>query len=104
MMIEQNKCSPELLCRLTEHGIFFCYIDRFLSANAEGIRTKALFNAIYQDLRSLNLNVRDIFAEAIRATRVSMTPAEQEQFYNKHIRKMTFTIDADGNVQFSLKP
>lgn len=32
-----------------------------------------------------------------------MSPAERRQFYEKHIRHMTLTIDENGNVSIELK-
>jgi hypothetical protein len=39
----------------------------------------------------------------LRNTRIEMSPAERRQFYEKHIRHMTLTIDENGNVSIELK-
>ena len=64
----------------------------------------ALFKEMYRYLdQSIHLNVNEMFQEALRATRVTMTEAEQRQFYDKHIRQMRLVIDGDGNVSIELK-
>ena len=50
-----------------------------------------------------SLNVNDMFDAALRNTRIEMSPAERRQFYEKHIRHMTLTIDENGNVSIELK-
>ena len=45
----------------------------------------------------------DMFDAALRNTRIEMSPAERRQFYEKHIRHMTLTIDENGNVSIELK-
>jgi len=44
-----------------------------------------------------------MFDAALRNTRIEMSPAERRQFYEKHIRHMTLTIDENGNVSIELK-
>lgn len=44
-----------------------------------------------------------MFDNALHATRISMTPAERQQFYEKHIRQMSLAIDPEGNVTLELK-
>lgn len=68
---------------LAESGIFYCYIDDFYSGNADGIKMSALFKEMYRYLdHSIHLNVNDMFAEALRITRLTMTEAEKRQFYD----------------------
>ena len=40
---------------------------------------------------------------ALRNTRIEMSPSERRQFYDKHIKHMTLTIDENGNVSIELK-
>lgn len=47
MMIEKEKCGPEMKATLSKHGIFYCYIDSFYEGNCEGIKKNALFDEIY---------------------------------------------------------
>ena len=52
---------------------------------------------------SVHLNVNDMFDAALRETFRSSCFAERRQFYEKHIRHMTLTIDENGNVSIELK-
>lgn len=103
MMIEREKCGPDMKAALANSGIFYCYIDDFYDANSESIKKNALFNEIYRALdEALQLNVNEMFHKALTATRINMTPAEQRQFFNKYIRKMHLVIDEDGNASIEL--
>ena len=104
VMVEREKCSHAMKQALAESGIFYCYIDDFYSGNADGIKMSALFKEMYRYLdHSIHLNVNDMFAEALRITRLTMTEAEKRQFYDKYIRPMHLVIDSEGNVSIELK-
>lgn len=104
IMIEREKCGPDMKAALAESGIFYCYLDDFYSGNSEDIKKNALFKEMYRWIdNSVHLNVNDMFDAALRNTRIEMSPAERRQFYEKHIRHMTLTIDENGNVSIELK-
>ena len=104
VMVEREKCSHAMKQALAESGIFYCYIDDFYSGNADGIKMSALFKEMYRYLdHSIHLNVNDMFAEALRITRLTTTEAEKRQFYDKYIRPMHLVIDSEGNVSIELK-
>lgn len=104
VMIEREKCGPDMKAALANSGIFYCYIDDFYSGNSEAIKNSALFNELYRYLDdALKLNVNDMLDAAISATRITMTTQEKRQFYDKHIRQMKLVIDPDGNVSIELR-
>lgn len=104
VMIEREKCGPDMKTALVESGIFYCYIDDFYSGNSEDIKMGALFKEMYRYIdNSIHLNVNTMFDEALRATRLTMSTAERRQFYDKHIKQMYLTIDEEGNVGIELK-
>ena len=104
MMVEREKCGPDMKRALVESGIFYCYIDNFYSANSESILMSALFKELYRYLdHAVQLNANEMLDEALRATRINMSPAEKRQFFEKHIKGMRLVIDGDGNVSVELK-
>lgn len=40
--------------------------------------------------------------DALEATRITMSPVEQKQFYSKYIKNMKLVIDEDGNASLEL--
>lgn len=104
VMIEREKCGPDMKAAMANSGIFYCYIDDFYSGNSEDIKKNALFNELYRYLdNAVTLNVNDMLEAAITATRITMTPAEKRQFFDKHIKHMSLVIDPDGNVSIQLR-
>lgn len=104
VMLEREKCSSAMKHALSESGTFYCYIDDFYSGNSDEIRMSALFKEMYQYLdNAIHLNVNDMFADALQATRISMTDAEKRQFYDRYIRSLRLTIDRDGNASIDFK-
>lgn len=103
VMIEREKCGPDMKAALANSGIFYCYIDDFYAGNSEDIKKNALFNEIYRSLdKALHLNVNKMFEDALTATRIDMTPAERRQFFEKYIRKMKLVINEDGDASIEL--
>ena len=103
-MVEREKCGPDMKAALANSGIFYCYIDDFYSGNSEDIKKNALFRELYRYLdEAVHLNVNDMMDSAFAATRITMTPQERRQFYEKHIKRMSLVIAEDGNVSIELK-
>lgn len=104
VMIEREKCGPDMKAALVSSGIFFCYIDDFYSGNAEEIKHSALFREMYRYIdNNVRLNVNDMFNEALRATRIDMSDAERKQFFYRYIRTMQMSISDDGDVVIEFK-
>lgn len=104
VMIEREKCGPDMKAALANSGIFYCYIDDFYTGDGEDLKRNALFNELYRALdEALNLNVKDMFEAALTATRIDMAPASKRQFYDKYIKQMKLLIDEDGNASLELK-
>lgn len=104
VMIEREKCGPDMKAALVSSGIFFCYIDDFYSGNAEEIKHSALFREMYRYIdNSIRLNVNEMFNEALRATRIDMSDAERKQFFHRYIRTMQMSISDDGDVMIEFK-
>lgn len=104
VMVEREKCGADIKAALINSGIFYCYLDDFNSGKSDDIRFNALIHEISRHLdRSIHLNVNRMLEEAYRATRVNMSSAEKQQFYQKFIRHMHLVIEEDGNVRIELQ-
>lgn len=103
MMVEREKCGPDMKAALANSGIFYCYLDDFYTGDGEDLKNNVLFNELYRRLdKGLNLNAYQMLDDALTATRIDMSPAERKQFFNKYIRNMKLVIDDDGNVSLEL--
>ena len=104
VMIEREKCGPDMKAALANSGIFYCYIDDFYTGDGEDLKRNALFNELYRALdEALNLNVNELFEKALKATRIDMAPAAKRQFFDKYIKQMQLVIDEDGNASIELR-
>ena len=104
VMIEREKCGPDMKAALANSGIFYCYIDDFYTGDGEDLKKNALFNEIYRALdEALKLNVKDMLDAALLATRIEMSPAAKRQFFEKYIKRMSLVIDDDGNASIELR-
>lgn len=104
VMLEREKCGPDIKAALANSRIFYCYLDDFYSGNATDLKKNALIHEIYHYLdRTFSLNITDMMEEVYRSTRVNMTDAEKQQFIDKYIKPMNLVIDKDGNISIKLK-
>ena len=104
VMVEHDKCGPDLKNALAERGIFYCYLDDFYSGDSEDLKVKALLREIGTTLsRSLQLNLNTMFDDALRATRITMDAAERQQFYQKYIRKIALEVSDEGDVSLAIR-
>lgn len=104
VMVEHDKCGPDLKNALAEHGIFYCYLDDFYSGDSEDLKQKALFRemAIYLE-QTFRLNLYEMLDQALYTTRINMTDAERKQFYDRHLRPLQMSISDKGDVNLAIK-
>jgi hypothetical protein len=103
VMIEREKCGPDMKAEMKKAGIFYCYIDDFYSGNTEDIKMRALFSELYRYIgEHLDLNAKTMLNEALRATRLPLSDAEKRQIYEKYIKRMKLVVAEDGQVSIEL--
>lgn len=103
VMIEREKCGPDMKAALANSGIFYCYLDDFYTGDGEDLKKNALFNELFRSLdKAINLNAKLMLNDALTATRIEMPVSEKKQFYAKYIKNMKLVIDDDGNVSLEL--
>lgn len=104
VMIEHDKCGPDMKSALADSGIFYCYLDDFYSGDSEELKTNALFQEMREYMeKAVQLNVMDMFNDALRATRIEMTSAERQQFYDKYVKTLQLSISDEGKVSLVIK-
>ena len=104
VMIEREKCGPDLKNALAEHGIFYCYLDDFYTGDSEELKMNALFREMRNYMaRAVRLNVNAMLDDALRSTRITMPPSERKQFYDKYIKTLQLVIDDNGDVSLAIK-
>lgn len=104
VMVERDNCGADLKNALLNAGVFYCYIDDFYSGNSEDIKHSALFMEMYRYIdRAVRLNINDMFDDALRNTRIELSPAEKKQFISQYIKTMQMTIDESGDVVLKFK-
>jgi len=104
VMIERANCGHDLKQALNGAGIFYCFIDDFYSGNTEDIKQRALFQEMHKYLNNtVKLNINEMFEDALIQTRIEMTEAEKQQFFNKYVKNLILSISTEGNVVIEFK-
>lgn len=101
VMLEWSKCGLDIRNALESRRIFYCFIDDFCTGNSNDIKIEALLKEVRAYLDRVPLsqwNVREMLSEVYHNTRVSMTEAEENQFYVKYIKPMSLVIDPNSGA------
>lgn len=106
VMVEHDKCGPDLKQALLDRGIFYCYIDDFYSADggSSDLKQNLLLQKLNTKLdKQFRINLNDLLEETLRSLRVSMCTSERKQFLDRHLRTIQMRIDEDGELHLELK-
>lgn len=104
LMIEREKCGPDMKAALVNTGIFYCYLDDFYSGDSEELKMNALFREMRSYMaQAVKLNVNAMMDDAFRATRIVMSPSERQQFYDKYVKTLQLVIGDTGDVSLVVK-
>lgn len=102
VLAEYEKCGDSLRGALEKAGIFYCFLDDFADS-ASDIKVAALKNAMKGYLEgSLRLNVGTMMEELYAKARVSMTPAEKKNFFDKYLKTLRLAIASDGTASIAV--
>ena len=104
LMIEREKCGPDMKAALVNTGIFYCYLDDFYSGDSEELKMNALFREMRNYMaQAVKLNVNAMLDDAFRATRIVMSPSERQQFYDKYVKTLQLVIGDTGDISLAIK-
>lgn len=104
VMIERDNCGPDLKNALVSRGISYCYIDDFYSGDVDDIKQSALITTMKRYIdNAVHLNINEMFSEAMQTTRIEMSQAEKNRFFDMYVRTVQMKIDSDGNVIIDFK-
>ena len=105
VLVESDKCGPDIKRAMIDAGITYCYMDDFCTGNSDEIRIQAVLNEVRKSLdEAVHFNIQELFQEAIRRTRAELSIGEQAQFYDRYLRPMRLNVDKEGNVEVLLGP
>lgn len=105
VMVEQNKVSGEIVQKMIDSDIPFCYLDQFCQGGqSHRMKVDALLSECQRFVSKHfeSFNVQEMVNVALLQTRIEMSKAEQKQFYERYIKTMRLKITADGmvNIEF----
>ena len=101
VMVEQSKVSGEVIQKMIDSDIPFCYLDQFCQG---GQSHKMKVDALLSECRRFvgqhyqPVNVHEMLNVALLQTRIDLSKAESKQFYERYIKAMKLQIDTDGTI------
>lgn len=104
VMVEYEKCGPDIKTALVEKGIFYCYIDDFYSGNCEDIKITALIReANKRFAQMVQVNINDVLNRTLQTTRITLSEEEKKRMINQYFKAVHFEIDASGDIHLKIQ-
>lgn len=106
VMVEQSKVSGEVVQKMIDSDIPFCYLDQFCQGGqSHKMKVDALLSECQRFVSKHfeSFNVQEMVNVALLQTRIEMSKAEQKQFYERYIKTMRLKIVADGTVNIEFE-
>ncbi len=100
-IIEHGKCSADYLNTLKANGLRYCFSDIFNSNVADNLRNKLMLKKIRLALPDLStVNLKDLLDDVEASEHIVMTGDQKKNFYKKYLKKLSISIDDDGNMNY----
>lgn len=98
VMIEYEKCGPDIKSALISRGIFYCSIDDFCSGNISDFKNLILLQELDKRIdNAIELNAKTLLESVFIASRIEATEVERKNFFDKYIKKLRLKIDGENN-------
>lgn len=101
VMVEQSKVSGEVIQKMMDSDIPFCYLDQFCqSGQSHKMKVDALLSECQRFVGKHfePFSITEMMNVALLQTRIDLSKAESKQFYERYIKTMKLKIGTDGNV------
>ena len=102
VMVEQDKVSYEVVQKMVESDIPFCYLDQFCQGGqSHRMKVDALLSECkrFAGKHFESFNVKEMMNVALLQTRIELSKTEEKQFYERYLKTMRLKIEADGTVR-----
>ena len=100
VMVEYDKCGPNIKSALLEKGIFYCYIDDFYSGDCEDIKITALLRETNRRLeQAIQMNLHELMDKTLDTTRIELSDSEKKRIYNQYFKAVQLDIGNDGTIR-----
>ena len=106
VMVEQSKVSGEVVQKMIDSDIPFCYLDQFCQGGqSHKMKVDALLSECQRFVSKHfeSFKVQEMVNVALLQTRIEMSKAEQKQFYERYIKTMRLKVFADGTVNIEFE-
>jgi uncharacterized LabA/DUF88 family protein len=103
LLVEDEKCSPIFKKRLHENQIFYCPMNRFYSGAVNEFKDEVIALDLANRIQdAVQVNVQDFLDQSLRSMFTTLDEATRQDFYKRHIKDISCSLDDDGNLQISL--
>lgn len=97
VMVEAEKCGPDIRRFMNEGGIPYCFMNDFCTADISDIKTKAMMSRIRGSVEKIvEIDVRQTVKDAAANARIALTAEEEDSYVEMLLKKIRLV--ADGEV------
>ena len=102
VMLEREKASRELLTRLAESGVKYCFTDEFYSGDSDALKQAVILRELRSDINArFQINIKEMLDAAIQRARADFSEAERADFEKKFIKPMHLDVSENGDVRIA---
>ena len=104
VMVEEEKCGPDIQNALEQDGTYYCFMDDFCTGNIKTFKNAMFVSALKDEMgKALAIDTHALIDDIIRNLRMDVSASEKSNFYNKYIRKMRLEIDDNGILKIKVQ-
>lgn len=110
VMLESKKTGLAIMDMLTIHNIPYCFLDDFCTGASYKIKSETLVdeiqsrvNAVLRGEAKCAMNMRTLLDTCLKESWIEMTAREKEAFYDRYLRRMKLSVQADGMVSIRIE-
>lgn len=102
VLVEYDKYGTGLREALEKAGVAYCFIDNFAGSISD-IKTDVLCDEIQSYFsESIRIDTNALIRMVLERSRISMTEAERQAFYERYICSLRISIDGSGIATISV--
>ena len=82
VMVEEEKCGPDIQNTLEQDGTYYCFMDDFCTGNIKSFKNAMFVSALKDEMeKTLAVDTNALIEDIIRNLRMDVSAAEKSNYY-----------------------
>lgn len=104
VLYEEEKYGTNIKNIMENHGYYYACIDDFCTGNIDDLKKIVLIGLLKEKLPNIfGYNLKELVKELYKESRIQASETEMNNFYNKYIKTLKFSVDENGKPSLEVK-